>query len=79
MRHMISLAQWRLQQMQTPSISAAARDAVPKVQSTSCWHDLQVAYKQNHRWLAPDHGFPVRMIIPGHIGGRMVKWLEVRS
>ena len=21
-------------------------------------------------------GYPIRMIIPGHIGGRMVKWLE---
>ena len=21
-------------------------------------------------------GFPIRMIIPGHIGGRMVKWVE---
>lgn len=31
---------------------------------------------QNHRWLTPDHGFPVRMIIPGFIGGRMVKFLE---
>lgn len=39
----------------------------------------QVAYKQNGRWLTPDHGFPVRMIIPGHIGGRMVKWLTVRG
>lgn len=28
------------------------------------------------RWLTPDHGFPVRMIIPGFIGGRMVKWLS---
>ena len=31
------------------------------------------------RLLTPDHGFPCRLIIPGHIGGRMVKWLEVRS
>ncbi len=30
------------------------------------------------RLLTPDHGFPVRLIIPGHIGGRMIKWLEVR-
>ena len=29
------------------------------------------------RLLTPDHGFPVRLIIPGHIGGRMIKWLEV--
>jgi DMSO/TMAO reductase YedYZ molybdopterin-dependent catalytic subunit len=39
-------------------------------------NDVLVAYKQNHRWLTPDHGFPVRMIIPGFIGGRMVKWLQ---
>lgn len=37
--------------------------------------DVMLAYKQNGRWLTPDHGFPVRMIIPGYIGGRMVKWL----
>ena len=30
--------------------------------------DVMVAYKQNERFLAPDHGFPIRMIIPGHIG-----------
>lgn len=39
-------------------------------------NDVLVAYKQNGRWLAPDHGFPVRLILPGHIGGRTVKWLE---
>eukprot|EP00879_Flechtneria_rotunda_P030996 GHRR01033796.1.p1 GENE.GHRR01033796.1~~GHRR01033796.1.p1 ORF type:complete len:123 (-),score=33.30 GHRR01033796.1:15-383(-) len=39
-------------------------------------NDVLVAYKQNHRWLTPDHGFPVRIIIPGFIGGRMVKFLE---
>lgn len=32
--------------------------------------------QQNDRWLTPDHGFPVRMIIPGFIGGRMVKFLQ---
>ncbi|MEW5308874.1 MAG: hypothetical protein WDW38_000798 [Sanguina aurantia] len=37
--------------------------------------DVLIAYKQNHRWLTPDHGFPVRIVIPGFIGGRMVKWL----
>ncbi|EWM20573.1 nitrate reductase [Nannochloropsis gaditana] len=37
--------------------------------------DVLVAHKQNHEPLMPDHGFPVRMIIPGYIGGRMIKWL----
>jgi DMSO/TMAO reductase YedYZ molybdopterin-dependent catalytic subunit len=30
---------------------------------------------QNGRWLNIDHGFPVRTIIPGYIGGRTIKWL----
>ncbi|KAG6550915.1 hypothetical protein Mapa_007530 [Marchantia paleacea] len=37
--------------------------------------DVILAYQQNGRRLEPDHGYPLRMIIPGHIGGRMVKWL----
>ena len=38
--------------------------------------DVLVTYMQNGRLLQPDHGYPVRLIIPGHIGGRMVKWLD---
>lgn len=38
--------------------------------------DIILAFMQNGERLAPDHGFPVRMIIPGFIGGRMVKWLK---
>nr|CAD1827129.1 unnamed protein product [Ananas comosus var. bracteatus] len=38
--------------------------------------DVMLAYMQNGQLLAPDHGFPVRVIIPGFIGGRMVKWLK---
>jgi nitrate reductase (NAD(P)H) len=38
--------------------------------------DVMVAFEQNGERLAPDHGFPLRVIIPGWIGGRMVKWLS---
>ncbi|CAL9171474.1 unnamed protein product [Musa hybrid cultivar] len=38
--------------------------------------DVMLAYMQNGELLTPDHGFPVRVIIPGFIGGRMVKWLK---
>lgn len=38
--------------------------------------DIILAYMQNGKVLTPDHGFPVRMLIPGFIGGRMVKWLK---
>jgi nitrate reductase (NAD(P)H) len=38
--------------------------------------DVMLAYEINGKRLTPDHGFPVRMNIPGIIGGRMVKWLN---
>ncbi|XP_010544388.1 PREDICTED: nitrate reductase [NADH] 2 [Tarenaya hassleriana] len=38
--------------------------------------DIILAYMQNGQLLTPDHGYPVRVIIPGFIGGRMVKWLK---
>ena len=37
--------------------------------------DVILAFEQNGRRLIPDHGYPVRVIIPGWIGGRSVKWL----
>lgn len=38
--------------------------------------DVLIAFEQNGMRLAPDHGFPLRVVIPGWIGGRMVKWLD---
>ena len=39
-------------------------------------YDVLIAWEQNGKRLLPDHGFPVRLVIPGFIGGRMVKWLK---
>ncbi|KAJ3190556.1 hypothetical protein HK101_008606 [Irineochytrium annulatum] len=38
--------------------------------------DFIIAYEMNDAPLPPDHGFPARMILPGIVGGRMVKWLK---
>jgi len=38
--------------------------------------DVMLAYQQNGGPLLPDHGFPVRLIVPGCTAGRMVKWLR---
>ncbi|CAJ0840863.1 5393_t:CDS:2 [Entrophospora sp. SA101] len=38
--------------------------------------DVLLAYQMNGEILSPDHGYPLRVIIPGVIGGRMVKWLN---
>lgn len=37
---------------------------------------VMVAHKMNGKTLHPDHGKPVRLVIPGQIGGRSVKWLK---
>jgi len=37
---------------------------------------IMLVYKQNGIYLEPDHGKPLRIIIPGVVGGRSVKWLK---
>jgi len=37
--------------------------------------EVLIAYKMNGRDLRPDHGYPVRAIVPGHYGMASVKWL----
>ncbi len=37
--------------------------------------EVLIAYKMNGRDLTPDHGYPVRAIVPGHYGMASVKWL----
>ena len=38
--------------------------------------EVLLAYEQNGVKLHPDHGYPLRLVIPGWIAGRMVKWLD---
>lgn len=39
-------------------------------------NDVILAYEMNDYPLPPDHGYPVRVMIPGYVGGKCVKWLS---
>ncbi|XP_040281523.1 sulfite oxidase, mitochondrial [Bufo bufo] len=38
-------------------------------------HEVLLAYEMNGEELPKDHGFPLRVIVPGVVGARNVKWL----
>ena len=38
--------------------------------------DALIAYAMNGEALSPDHGFPIRALVPGHYGMASVKWLS---
>jgi nitrate reductase (NAD(P)H) len=50
--------------------------SIPRQWAMDPTRDVILAYAQNGEALLPDHGFPVRVIVPGCTAGRMVKWLK---
>mmetsp|Transcript_9783 Transcript_9783/g.22769 ORF Transcript_9783/g.22769 Transcript_9783/m.22769 type:complete len:590 (+) Transcript_9783:181-1950(+) len=38
--------------------------------------DVILAYDMNGVPIPPDHGFPIRAVVPGHVGVRNVKWVS---
>ncbi|KAJ5514912.1 hypothetical protein N7463_004464 [Penicillium fimorum] len=50
--------------------------SIPLAYAMDPENDVVLAYEINNMRLPPDHGYPVRLIIPGYIGGRCVRWLH---
>jgi len=49
-----------------------------RASSVNTYADIS-AWAMNGLPLEPDHGFPVRLVVPGQIGGRSVKVLSLIS
>ncbi|RCI13517.1 hypothetical protein L249_5539 [Ophiocordyceps polyrhachis-furcata BCC 54312] len=50
--------------------------SIPVKKATDPQGDVLLAYAMNEAALPPDHGFPLRAIVPGHVAARSVKWLS---
>ena len=37
---------------------------------------MLLAYEMNGEVLPRDHGYPIRVVVPGVVGARNVKWLN---
>ena len=50
--------------------------SIPVTSALSADRDVLVAYEMNGVPIPRDHGFPVRLVAPGVVGARNVKWLN---
>ncbi|KAG0559242.1 hypothetical protein M758_10G088200 [Ceratodon purpureus] len=54
----------------------AYKASIPLLHATNPEADVLLAYEMNGKVLNRDHGYPLRVVVPGVIGARSVKWIE---
>jgi len=50
--------------------------SIPIEKALSPYGDVLLAYEMNGEILPPEHGFPIRVVVPGCVGVRNVKWIS---
>lgn len=49
--------------------------SIPLHKALNTYGDVLLAYEMNGEPLPASHGYPIRVVVPGHVGVRNVKWL----
>ena len=50
--------------------------SIPIEKGLNPFGDVILAYSMNDEDIPPDHGYPLRVIVPGYVGVRNVKWIN---
>lgn len=53
--------------------------SIPIEKALDPYGDVILAYEMNGEPIPRDHGYPIRVIVPGVVGARNVKWLGAFS
>lgn len=56
--------------------SEAYGSSIPIEKAVSPRGDVLLVYEMGGKPLPPDHGYPLRALVPGHVAARSVKWLN---